>query len=101
MAELPTHTKCPHCGHEMRMALWCYAHWNIRIEATCEKCGEKYSVLAGVVLTKPNPKKHTLELTAGHLVSRFPDVYEDPWRCTVCKKTFKRRTEAATCRRPK
>ena len=45
---LPTHSKCPHCGHEMRMSLWVYAHWDIRVVATCEQCSKKYGVQWGV-----------------------------------------------------
>lgn len=42
MSDLPTHTKCPHCNHLMRMCLWCYAHTYIPWEVACEKCGKMY-----------------------------------------------------------
>jgi transcription elongation factor Elf1 len=50
--KLPKTTKCPHCGHVMRIALWAYAHWNEHLIATCQDCGERYGVYQGKVTRK-------------------------------------------------
>lgn len=48
--KLPTHSKCPHCKHEMRMPPYVYAHWTLELVATCEQCRQKYIVCEGKVI---------------------------------------------------
>ncbi len=51
---LPTHCKCPHCGHEMRLAPYVYGHWHDVLIGTCHEndgtkgCGKKFALQAGV-----------------------------------------------------
>lgn len=37
--KLPTHAKCPQCGEEVKLCSYVYAHWDIELCRTCEKCG--------------------------------------------------------------
>lgn len=46
---LPTHAKCPKCGDEVKLDAWIYAHWDIELKKTCEKCGSTLGLKRGYV----------------------------------------------------
>jgi hypothetical protein len=54
---LPTHSKCLACGHETRLALWVYAHWDAELIATCEKCGYEQLIRRGITYALPGKRK--------------------------------------------
>lgn len=49
----PAGFKCK-CGKYHKFTAYVMAHWNVRLDFTCEKCGRKLYVLRGhaVLLTK-------------------------------------------------
>ncbi len=47
MKNVPSHAECPYCGHEIKLHVWVYAHWNLELTGTCEGCGCEYGLRGG------------------------------------------------------
>ena len=47
MKNVPSHAKCPYCGHETKLHVWVYAHWTMDLTGTCEGCGCEYGLCEG------------------------------------------------------
>ncbi len=47
MKNVPSHAKCPYCGHETKLHVWVYAHWTMNLTGTCEGCELDYGLCEG------------------------------------------------------